>query len=151
MISQPVLISAGQGRTIRAFGEELHFHLTGENTGGACAQWIEVTPPGSGPPPHYHTNEEECFYVLEGTVSFFKDGVWTEVGPGAGAFIPKNSVHTFKNTGDIPSRMLVTTMPSGFETFMSRCEEVWNQPDGPDMDRIVQISAEHGIHFVAPC
>ncbi|HEY1084908.1 MAG TPA: cupin domain-containing protein [Prosthecobacter sp.] len=150
MSLSPALVPAGQGRLVRAFGEELQFHLTGAETGGAYAQWVETTPPGGGPPPHYHTGEDEWFYVLEGTVSFFKDGAWSEVGPGAGAYLPRNSVHTFKNTGETPLRMVVTVAPAGFETFMTRCEEVWNQPGAPDMERILQISAEHGIHFVAP-
>jgi hypothetical protein len=57
-------------------------------------------------------------------------------------------VHAFKNVGDKPSRMLVSTSPGGFETFFSRCAEEFASPDGPDMERIVEISAEHGIHYV---
>jgi len=67
------LIPAGQGRTVHAFGEEITFLFEGKHTGGKCTTFIEVTPPGGGPPPHYRVNEDECFYVLEGRVAFFKD------------------------------------------------------------------------------
>lgn len=142
-----VLVSSGDRKVVHAFGDEAVIHLTGEHTGGAFTQWTEVTPPGGGPPPHWHTDEDEWFLVLEGRASFLKDGEWHEAGPGTAAFMPRNSVHAFKNTGDVPLRMVVTTAPSGFETFFTRCAEEFASPGGPNMTRIVKISAEHGIHF----
>jgi quercetin dioxygenase-like cupin family protein len=137
-------------RVLRAFGEEVHFHLTGEETGGRQALWTEITPPGGGPPPHYHLNEDETFFVLEGRVSFYKDGQWEEVAPGTAAFMPRGVVHTFKNVGATPLRMLISTAPAGFEIFFARCAEEFAKPGVPDMERIIAISAEHGIHFVRP-
>lgn len=71
-----------------------------------------------------------------------------EVGPGGTVFMPRGVVHTFKNVGDEPSRMLVMTTPSGFEKFFARCSEEFAKPGGPDMSRIIEIGVEHGIHFV---
>lgn len=139
----PVIVAPGEGRIFHAFGEEVIIHLGGDQTGGQLTIWTEITPPGGGPPPHYHEQEHEWFYVEEGRVSFLLDGAWHELGPGGTAFMPCRSIHTFKNIGDIPSRMRVTTTPSGFEVFFAR-------PGGPDMPRIFEISAEHGIHFVNP-
>ena len=45
--------------------------------------------------------------------------------------------------------MLIHTAPSGFETFFARCAEEFAKPNPPDMSRIVEISAEHGIHYSA--
>jgi len=149
MTPPPVAIHPYSGdRVLHAFGEELHLHLTGDETGGQFAQWLEITPPGGGPPPHYHTNEDEWFYVLRGRVSFFSGGAWQEVGPGARVWCPRNSIHTFKNTGDTPSHMLLTTAPSGFEKFFARAAAEFARPGGPDMPRVIEIAAEHGIHFV---
>jgi hypothetical protein len=44
--------------------------------------------------------------------------------------------------------MLISTSPAGFELFFARCAEEFKKPDGPDINRVVEISAEHGIHFV---
>jgi mannose-6-phosphate isomerase-like protein (cupin superfamily) len=140
----------GEARTLRAFGEEVIIHLDGTHTADARTLWTEVTPPGGGPPPHYHENEDEAFFVQEGRVSFFAAGQWREVPPGSAVYAPRRSVHTFKNVGDKASRMLVSTSPSGFEKFFSRCADEFAKPAGPDMQRIVEISAEHGIHFVQP-
>jgi quercetin dioxygenase-like cupin family protein len=144
----PSVTLPGQGRVIRAFGDEVIMHLEGEQTGGALSLWTNITPPGGGPPPHYHLNEDEWFVVQEGRVSFLVDGQWQEAGAGAAVFAPRGSVHTFKNVGDKPSRMIVSTSPAGFETFFSRCAEEFVKPGGPNMERIIEIAAEHGIHFV---
>ena len=57
-------------------------------------------------------------------------------------------VHTFKNVGDEPSRMLIMTAPSGFEKFFARCAPEFVELDKSDMSRFAEIGAEHGIHFV---
>lgn len=135
-------------RVLRAFGEEIHIFFTGEETGGRFAFWLEITPPGGGPPPHTHEREDEWFHVIEGKVSFFDGTSWQEVGPGARVFCPRGSTHTFKNTGDCPSRMQLLTSPSGFEVFFARAADEFARPGPPDLARISEIAAEHGIRFV---
>jgi quercetin dioxygenase-like cupin family protein len=137
----------GEGRVLRAFGEQVIVHLDGKRTSGKLTMWTNITPPGGGPPPHYHLNEDETFHVLEGRVAFLVDGQWREVSPGASAFMPRGVVHTFNNVGDQPSRMLITATPSGFENFFARCAEEFAKSAKPDMARIVEFGAEHGIHF----
>jgi len=123
-----------EGHVLRAFGEEVIVHLDGEHTSGKLAMWTNITPPGGGSPPHYHSNEDETFYVLEGRVAFLADGQWRE-----------NS--TFKNVGDQPSRILITATPSGFERFFARCaEESRSRGGAPDMARLVAIA-----EFISCC
>ena len=142
------IVPHNQTRTLRAFGEEVIIRLGGEETGGKLTVWTEITPPGGGPPPHYHTLDDESFHVLEGRVEFMSNGTWHEVPPGGTVYMPRNVVHAFRNIGDTPSRMLLTTTPSGFEVFFARCAEEFAKPGPPDMQRLMEISAEHGIHFV---
>jgi mannose-6-phosphate isomerase-like protein (cupin superfamily) len=122
---------------LHAFGEEVTIHLD---------MWTALTPPGGGPPPHYHLNEDEAFHILEGRVAFLLNEEWNEIGPGGTAFMPRGIVHTFKNVGDEPSRMLIITAPSGFEKFFARCAAEFAELDKPDMWRLAEIGAEHGIH-----
>jgi quercetin dioxygenase-like cupin family protein len=143
----PVIARPGTGRVLRALGDEVHFHLTGEHTGGQSTLMTIICPPGGGPPPHIHARESETFHVIEGKASFFLDGAWTEVPPGTTVFMPPGSFHSFKNVGDTPLRMMVSTSPSGFETFFARIAAECDKLGGPDMQRIVEISAEHGISF----
>jgi len=132
------------------FNEDVEFVITGEQTGGRFTQWIETTPPGVGPPPHYHTREDENFFVIDGSVEFFHAGVWTAVAPGTTVFMPKGEVHAFRNVGTTALKMLITTVPSGFEIFFERCAVEFAKPGGPDMSRVNENAVEHGIHFVHP-
>jgi quercetin dioxygenase-like cupin family protein len=142
------IVRQNDARVLHVFGEEVTIHLDGERTGGTLTMWTGITPPGGGPPPHYHLNEDETFHVIEGRVAFLLNAEWHELGPRGTAFMPRGVVHTFKNVGDQPSRMLLVTTPSGFEKFFARCSEEFAKTGGPDMSRIIQIGLEHGIHFV---
>ena len=147
----PFVVGPREGKVVRAFGAELTFHLTGEHTGGRNMLATIVAPVGDpGPTPHYHENEDECFLVQEGRMSFFIGGQWQEVATGTMVFAPKLSVHTLRNIGDTPARILVSASPAGFEDFFAKCGEEFQKPGGPDMARILEISAEHGIHYVNP-
>ena len=133
-----------------AFGDSVQFLLTGEQTDGELTMFLESTGPGGGPPPHYHANEDEWFYPLEGRVEFFKDGEWTEVPMGTVVYLPKGVIHTFRNCGDSPLKMLVHTRPSGFENFFIACAAEFDKPGEPDMAALMQICESHGIHILAP-
>ena len=135
------------GNTVRAFGEELIFHLTGAETGGRYTMFTNICPPGGGPPPHYHLNEDEWFLVLEGRAQFFKNNEWMDAPVGTVVYTPRGVVHTFRNPGDRPLKMLCHAAPSGFEVFFSRCGEEFAKGGAPDMARIAAIAGEHGIHF----
>lgn len=139
---------AGASRVIHAYGDEFHFHLTGEQTGGRYALFTDITPPGGGPPPHYHEGEDELFHVLEGRVEFFKDGKWAEVPVGTSVFMPRGIVHAFRNVGPTPLKQLILTSPAGFEVFMERSAPEFATGSPPDMGRLMEIAAGHGIHFV---
>jgi quercetin dioxygenase-like cupin family protein len=142
------IVAQDDARVLHAFGERVIIHLDGDQTGGSLTMWTEITPPGGGPPAHYHLNEDETFHLIEGRVAFLLNNEWNEVGPGGTAFMPRSVVHTFKNVGDEPSRMLIMTTPSGIEKFFARCAEEFAKPRRPDMSRIIEIGAEHGIHFM---
>lgn len=142
------LIPPHAAPVIRAFGDEMILHLGSSETGGRYTMFTLVTPPGGGPPPHAHRDEDEWFLVLEGRAEFLANGEWTGASPGTAVFAPRGSVHGFRNTGDTPLRMLVQTAPAGFEIFFARCAEVFTRPGPPDMPLLAQIAGEHGIRFV---
>jgi mannose-6-phosphate isomerase-like protein (cupin superfamily) len=65
------IVRQNDAQVLRAFGEEITILLDGECTAGTLAMWTAITPPGAGPPPHYHLNEDETLHVIEGRVAFF--------------------------------------------------------------------------------
>ena len=145
-----VLVPPMKATVLEAFGDQLTVHLRGEDTGGKCALFTSITQPGGGPPPHYHLNEDELFLVVEGQAEFLADNVWHAAPVGTSVFTPRGVVHTFRNAGTTPLKLLIQTSPAGFEVFFSRCAAEFKKPGPPDMKMLVGIAAEHGIHFVAP-
>ena len=147
----PIAITTpGSGKVFKALGDEVTVLLSGEQTGGAFAMAQIVTPPGGGPPPHWHTNEDEWFLVQEGRIELWRDGTWTEVPAGTAIFLPRGIPHTYRNCGDTPLRLIVHAAPAGFEVFFGRMAGACAAPGGPDMQRIGEIAAEHGIFFAVP-
>ncbi len=69
----------GQGRVLRAFGEEVTILLDGSQTGGQFCLLTETTPPGGGPTPHWRDNVDELFYVLAGRMPLCLPGALTRL------------------------------------------------------------------------
>jgi hypothetical protein len=54
-----------EGRRIGIVGDLYRFLATGDDTDGKYATFEAIVPPGSGPPPHSHSREEESFLFTE--------------------------------------------------------------------------------------
>ena len=54
------------GATFFGPGDVYRFLVTGAESGGAYFAMEAYVPPGGGPPPHIHRNEDETFYIVEG-------------------------------------------------------------------------------------
>ena len=80
---------------------------------------LEVATPAGvpGPPPHYHRDCAEFFYVTAGRLGVMRDGEWTTLDSGAYAEIPRGVVHTFRNDGADQVRAITGFEPAGFEAF----------------------------------
>ena len=123
--------------------------------GWKISVWEIKVPLQSGPPSHYyHTNLEEGFYVLEGEFSFqYNENV---VNATAGSFIhvQRGIIHTYKNVSKNISRLLVTGLPAGFESFIEQLgvpitdEEFQSSFSTPKIERIVEVAKKNGIIFV---
>ncbi len=87
-------------------------------TGRAYSLFDARQPVGHrGPPPHIHDDCGEGFYILEGAVQVTRGDEQIIAGPGQFAFVPAGAVHTFRNIGNTPSRLLILTTPGGLDEF----------------------------------
>jgi quercetin dioxygenase-like cupin family protein len=97
-------------------GDLFTYLVTGEQSGGSYFSLEVNVGPGNGPPPHIHHSEEEQFFVLEGSLTFTVGGRTLPVSAGDFIHIPRDTVHSFKNSLS-PARMLATYAPAGIEGF----------------------------------
>jgi mannose-6-phosphate isomerase-like protein (cupin superfamily) len=144
-LGSSLLVRGYEGYTLHAFGHAIVVLLDGKQTGEMFTTFVNISPPGGGPGPHYHDREDEWFYIVEGQVSFLMNGTWVDVVPGDCVYSPRGSVHAFKNKTDQPIRVFINIAPAGFERFFAEVAEEWAQSE-PDMSRIKAISDKYGIH-----
>ena len=77
--------------------------------------WLE--PHTKGPGAHAH-DEDDVFYVLEGTMSVFVDGRWIDAPKGSFVLVPAGMTHDFENRSDARAGVLNFSHPGGFEPHM---------------------------------
>ena len=60
---------------IKVGGLTIRYLVDGSQAGGIGMFELEVPPGSNVPPPHSHTHNEECVYVVEGTLRYTVDNV----------------------------------------------------------------------------
>jgi quercetin dioxygenase-like cupin family protein len=138
------IYSLNSVKTFKVFGEPVEILVPGEMTGGRSATLTQVSPPGGGPPPHVHTNEDETFFVLEGEYEFLENGQWLKGQPDRAIQAMRGSVHTFRNVGTTTGKMLIFVAPSGMERYL---EEISPLSMPEDLSQLLAISERYGISF----
>ena len=60
---------------------------------------------------HVHHEDDESWYVLEGTRGFRVGEATVEAGPGADMFVPRGTPHSFWNARPEPARYVLVMTP----------------------------------------
>jgi mannose-6-phosphate isomerase-like protein (cupin superfamily) len=130
--------------------------VTPIGVGGRVAALEVATPSGvPGPPPHYHEDCAEAFFVTVGRLGVMKDGEWTSLGPGEHVEIPRGVVHTFRNESADETRAITCFEPAGFEAFFDEFGVDAGEPDAfeasvseESIRRVVEGCARFGMIVV---
>ncbi len=125
--------------TIQGAGDEYRYLATGEETDGHYFMMEGLVPPGGGPPPHIQTREEEGFYILEGTVTFWVEDDEIEASAGTFLHVPRGVRHNFRNRSDLEARILFLFAPAGIERMLSKM--------AADPDQFAEIGKEYGVEY----
>lgn len=114
-----VVLGPGEGRgydmpTMRAV-----FKADGVESGGrfSASEWW-LAPRSTGPGPHSHADNDEIFYVVEGTASIRVGDNWIEADKGTFVLVPAGITHDFENRGDRRAGLFNLFLPGGFEHNM---------------------------------
>lgn len=142
----PKLVPAAAGTLLNVLGDRVLVKLTGENTNAQFALTEQVNEPGTGLPPHRHTQEDETFLVLEGQVEFVVGSDTAIVEAGGLAYAPRGTVHSFRVVSDTPARMLIHVSPAGLENMFQELSELPAGP--PDMAQVMAICGRYGVTFL---
>src|ERR671915_1967891 len=147
-------LAPGDGERIWIVGDTMTLKATGATTGGKLALLENLTTPGGGPPPHIHTREDEFFFVLDGTFEIRIGEELHTVGAGGYAYVPRGTVHCFRNVAQSASRILVGFTPAGMEGFFRESGQPATD-DGPappvdehEIARTLAAAPNYGVEAV---
>ena len=151
-----VLLNPGEGDSFWVLGDLYTFKVTGKQTNGAFTVVDQVIQPQSGPPPHIHHREDEAFYVLAGRFSFLCGDKQSIFEAGSFVYVPKGTLHTFKNIDAQQGRLLVTITPAGLEDFFYRigtpAADLATPPafDPGVIDKLMQLAKDYQMDIRLP-
>ena len=130
------VLAPGEGERISAVGVTLTFKALGGDTDGRFLASEYVAPPNfPGPPPHWHRESEELFYILEGTVTMQIGDETVQAEPGTTLYVPTGVVHRFANETDREARFLFFAAPAGLgEYFFKLADLIAVEPKWPPDD-----------------
>lgn len=124
--------------------------LSGRDTGGTLAVFEDLVEPGVGPGRHIHHEQDETFFFLEGRFEVEVGGVLHHVDSGDVAFVPRGTVHAFKNVGESRGRVRYAFSPALRVEAMFRAFHAALAADSLDAASMAAIALEHGQEFVGP-
>ncbi len=113
---------------------------------------FELTvPPGSNvPPPHSHSNNEECVYVLAGTLRYSVGIETRDLTVGQTMSTPKGVVHAFSNPFAETAHALIVLSPDIGAQYFRDVAAVINAGGPPDKAALVSVMSRYGLVPAAP-
>lgn len=123
-----------------------------DGSASASIGLFELTvPPGSNvPPPHSHSNNEECVYVLDGTLRYTVGGDTRDLSPGQSMSTPKGVVHAFSNPFTETARALIVQSPDIGAQYFKDVAIVVNAGGPPDKAALLSVMSRYGLVPAAP-
>src|SRR6266481_8445628 len=128
-----------------------------KDTNGAFFLVEAMLAPGSEPPPHLHTREDELFYVLEGEFDVYVGKEAFKVEGGECVFLPRLKAHAFAIRSP-RIRLLTLFTPAGLEDAFRSASSPAKNLDLPaealtyaesDPKQILQRFGQFGIRFLS--
>ena len=146
-----------EGRTIAVVGDVYCFMATGDCTNGKYAMWEAIVPPGSGPPPHVHSREEEGFYILEGEITFQVGEKRIVATAGTFANMPVGTPHSFKNESSRAAKMLISVAPAGLEQMFFEVGIPLDEgtttalpATKAEIEKLLAVAPKYGVKIILP-
>lgn len=119
----PILRLPDAGRAYAMGPLRAVFKADGDETRGrySISEWW-LDPYTRGPGAHTH-DEDDVFFVIEGTMSFLVGGAWIDAPKGALVIAPGGTAHDFENRSAKRAGVLNISVPGDFEPHMDGIAE----------------------------
>ena len=126
----------------------LQIKVSGRDTDGDFFSFEHAKMSKGGPPRHFHYEQDEWFYAIEGEFAFEVGNEKFLLRPGDTLFAPRMIPHVWAYVGDNPGTLLLAIQPAGSleEFFMKSC--AMTHPPTPQ--EAEQLFAAHGMKVIGP-
>jgi quercetin dioxygenase-like cupin family protein len=148
-------LPSGEGKSFWVSNNEfVTLKTTGKDSGGEFALVELVASPVAEPPPHIHHSTDETYCLLEGELEVLDGDRTFTARAGSVFYIPKGTLHAWRNATKEPAKALLLITPAGFEGVI---EEVGvpgtlsSPPPAPptpeDMQRIQELGRKYDTEY----
>ena len=138
---EPIAIPPGQKGTFDFGGLGVEWKIDGRDTDARFSVVHHpIAPRALAAPLHYHHNEDEYSYVLQGSLGALLGHEVVTAGPGTWVFKPRGQWHTFWNAGDTPCHIIEVISPAGFENYFREVAAAWG-----DVEAFARISEKYAL------
>ena len=128
----------------------ISYIVDGSHT-GTLGMFELTVPPGSNvPPPHSHFNNEECVYVLTGTLRYSVGAETRDLTMGQTMSTPRGEVHAFSNPFAETARALIVLSPDIGVQYFKDVATVINAGGPPDKAALVSVMSRYGLVPATP-
>ena len=147
------MVGAGKdrhGRTITPFDGDSFFNkVSTKDTDGDLYIFESTRIEEGGPALHFHYEQDEWWYILEGEFLIKVGDTTYEAKPGDSVFGPRMVPHTFAKVGKGTGRLLMLFQPAG---KMEECFDKLSQGVARNMtpEERDNFRKEHGFERVGP-
>src|SRR5215207_4317991 len=122
--------------------------ISGSDNDGTFAVLEQtVTAKGAGVPLHFHPEQEEMFYVLDGTYRFKVGDETFDLQQGDSIFLPRKVPHAWMLTSEKGTTHCLVQPAGKLEDFFVRLKAIDHVPTP---EEIAKISADCGMSVVGP-
>ncbi len=140
-MSNKVKIISDQSEAFDFGGLGVNWKIGGTDTGKRFAVVHHpIAPRALAAPLHYHHNEDEYSYVLQGTLGALLGDEVVTAGPGTWVFKPRGQWHTFWNAGNTECHIIEVISPAGFENYFREVAAAWG-----DLEKFAQINQKYSL------
>ena len=140
-----VVVRPNEGQSIPQVG--LTHKVPPGSFGGAAAILEGLIQPKTLIPPHTHTREDECTYVLSGELMFDVGGEVIKAPAGSYVVKPRGVYHAMWNEGPEPTRVIEFHVPGAFASFYDELGAIIAGPYDSEVDRqaaLVALTQKYG-------
>jgi quercetin dioxygenase-like cupin family protein len=137
------------GTAYRFMDQLVRVRATAAQTRGAFGMVDIETPPGSGPPPHRHTRDDEVLVVLRGRLVAVVGDERTKLEPGDLVLFPKGRAHGYRAGGE-PLRHMNLVFPGGFEQYFAEAGRRVEAGRQLDSTTLGDLAARYGVTLLGP-